>query len=91
MEGDGDTDLLFHFKTEELNLKENSAEATLTGDTTDKKDIKGTDEANIVPRTSNTASPALPTRAAPHNPHYYTTDGIRRRGSRPPLRPPITG
>jgi hypothetical protein len=30
VDGDGDKDMLFHFKTEELNLNENSTEATLT-------------------------------------------------------------
>ena len=50
VDGDGDVDLLFHFKTQELNLDENSTEATLTGDTTDGKHIKGTDTVNIVPK-----------------------------------------
>ena len=50
VDGDGDVDMLFHFKTEELDLGENSAEATLTGDTTDGKHIKGTDAVNIVPK-----------------------------------------
>jgi hypothetical protein len=31
VDGDGDTDLLFHFKTQELELDENSVEAFLTG------------------------------------------------------------
>jgi hypothetical protein len=50
VDGDGDLDLLFHFKTQELDLDENSTEATLTGDTTDGKHIQGTDSVNIVPR-----------------------------------------
>jgi hypothetical protein len=49
VDGDGDIDLLFHFKTQELNLDENSTEATLTSDTTDGKHIEGTDAVNIVP------------------------------------------
>ena len=49
VDGDGDTDLLLHFKTEDLNLNENSTEATLTGDTTDGKHIRGTDTVNIMP------------------------------------------
>jgi len=48
VDGDGDMDLLFHFKTQELALDEDSTEATLTGDTTDGKHIRGTDTVNIV-------------------------------------------
>jgi len=50
VDGDGDKDLLFHFKTQELNLDENSTEAILTGDTTDGRHIQGTDAVNIVPK-----------------------------------------
>jgi hypothetical protein len=50
VDGDGDIDLLFHFKTQELNLGEGSTDATLTGDTTDGKHIQGTDAVNIVPK-----------------------------------------
>jgi len=50
VDGDGDIDLLFHFRTPELNLDENSTEATLAGDTTDGKPIQGTDTVNIVPK-----------------------------------------
>jgi hypothetical protein len=45
---DGDMDLLFHFKTRELNLDENSTEATLTGETFDGVPIRGTDAVRIV-------------------------------------------
>ena len=47
---DGDLDLLFHFKTQELNLDKDSTEATLTGITYDGQVIEGTDTANIVPK-----------------------------------------
>ena len=50
VDGDGDLDLLFHFKTQELDLDENSTEATLTGDTADGNPIQGTDTVNIVPK-----------------------------------------
>ena len=50
VDGDGDGDLLFHFRTQELNLDENSTEAVLIGDTTDGLHIKGTDGVNIVPK-----------------------------------------
>jgi hypothetical protein len=50
VDGDGDIDMLFHFMTQELNSDENSTEATLTGDTTDGKHIKGSDSVNIVPK-----------------------------------------
>jgi hypothetical protein len=47
---DGDLDLIFHFKTQELDLDENSTEATLTGETFDGIPIEGTDTVNIVPK-----------------------------------------
>jgi len=49
VDGDGDMDLLFHFKTQELNLTEDSTEATLTGETFDEAQIQGMDTVNIVP------------------------------------------
>jgi hypothetical protein len=49
VDGDGDMDLLFHFKTQELvDLDENSTEATLTGYTQDGEFIWGMDTVNIV-------------------------------------------
>jgi len=47
---DGDMDMLFHFRTQDLNLKPTSTEATLTGSTTAGGPIKGTDTVNIVPK-----------------------------------------
>jgi len=49
VDADGDLDMLFHFKMQELNLDETSSEATLTGTTDDGISIKGTDSVNIVP------------------------------------------
>jgi hypothetical protein len=49
VDDDGDLDMVFHFKTQELNLDENSTEAELTGLTTDGDDISGTDDVRIVP------------------------------------------
>ena len=49
VDGDGDLDMLFHFKTQELNLDKDSTDATLTGKTNDNVSIKGTDTVNIVP------------------------------------------
>jgi len=49
VDGDGDLDLLFHFRTQELDLTESSTEATLTGQTLDDDDITGTDSVRIVP------------------------------------------
>ncbi len=46
---DGDLDLIFHFKTQELNIDEYSTEATLIGETFDGILIQGTDTVNIVP------------------------------------------
>lgn len=50
VDGDGYMDLLFHFKTQELNLDQDSTEATLTGITYDGRIIAGTDTVNIVPK-----------------------------------------
>lgn len=52
VDDDGDEDILFHFKTQELNLDENSTEAELTGQTNDGVDISGIDEVRIVPSKS---------------------------------------
>ncbi len=46
---DGDIDLVLHFKTQELDLTEDSSEATLTGETFDFQLIQGTDSVRIVP------------------------------------------
>jgi hypothetical protein len=50
VDGDGDMDMLFHFKTQELNLVSGSTEATLTGYTTWGNPITGTDSVKIVPK-----------------------------------------
>jgi len=50
VDGDGDLDLLFHFKTQYLELDENSTKATLTSTTYDGQPIQGTDKVNIVPK-----------------------------------------
>lgn len=54
VDGDGDKDMLFHFKTEDLAtvLTENSTEATLVGETTEGVSIQGTDKVQIVPSKS---------------------------------------
>ena len=46
---DGDKDLVFHFKTQELDLVKGDTEATLTGMTTGGTPISGTDSVRIVP------------------------------------------
>lgn len=48
--GDGYDDLLLHFKTQELNLDENSTEAILTGYDYNGEFIWGVDSVNIVPK-----------------------------------------
>lgn len=50
VDSDGDMDLLFHFKTQELELDKDSTEATLTGETYGGNPIEGTDTVNIVPK-----------------------------------------
>jgi len=47
---DGDMDMLFFFKTQELGLTAASTEATLTGATFGGQPIVGTDTVNIVPK-----------------------------------------
>jgi len=49
VDNDGDEDMLFHFRTQELNLDETSTKATLTGETKDGQKISGTDKVRIVP------------------------------------------
>lgn len=46
---DGDTDLVFHFKTQDLELDQSSTNAVLAGSTFDGQEIEGTDSVNIVP------------------------------------------
>jgi hypothetical protein len=48
VDGDGDMDLLFHFKNQELGLDENSTEAYLTGYTKGGEFIWGVDSVNII-------------------------------------------
>lgn len=49
IDGDGDVDIVFHFKTQELNLDINSIEASITGQTIDPiYSIFGADTVNIV-------------------------------------------
>ncbi len=50
VDDDGDEDMLFFFRTQDLDLDENSTEAALTGKTTDGKEIQETDDVRIVPR-----------------------------------------
>ena len=50
VDGDGDLDMLFRFKTQDLNLTENSTEAFLDGMTYDGLLIWGRDTVNIVPK-----------------------------------------
>jgi len=49
VDNDGDDDMLFHFKTQDLNLQEDSTDATLTG-TADGNEISATDTVCIVPQ-----------------------------------------
>ena len=50
VDGDGDMDMLFHFKVQDLSLTEDSTEATLTGATNIGQPIQDTDTVNIVPK-----------------------------------------
>ncbi len=51
VDGDGDEDKVFHFKTQELvELDEDSTEASLIGVTDDGLPFEGTDTVNMVPK-----------------------------------------
>ena len=50
VDGDGGTDMVFHFETQELNLDEKSTEATLIGLTYGGMPFHGTDTVKIVPK-----------------------------------------
>jgi hypothetical protein len=52
VDSDGDLDMLFHFKTQDLDLTQDSAEAILTGETNIGQSIEGTDTVRIVTRRS---------------------------------------
>jgi YVTN family beta-propeller protein len=47
---DGDVDMILHFKTQELNLNQNSTEASLVCEIYGGTQIKGTDSVSIVPK-----------------------------------------
>lgn len=49
VDADGDKDMLFHFRTEQLNLDQNSTQAILTGETTEGVAFQATDAVRIVP------------------------------------------
>ena len=49
VDNDGDTDMILHFRTQETGIGEGDTEATLTGQTLDDKNFKGTDSVRIVP------------------------------------------
>ena len=49
VDDDGDTDMILQFKTQETGIGESDTEATLTGQTLDGKNFKGTDSVRIVP------------------------------------------
>jgi len=53
VDDDGDMDMLFHFRTQELNLTQVSTDATLTGELSFGTPIEGTDTVRIVPRGKN--------------------------------------
>jgi hypothetical protein len=52
VDGDGLTDLVLHFKTQEIGLNDASTEAALTGTLNDGTDIQGADSVRIVPGSS---------------------------------------
>ncbi len=55
VDGDGDTDLVVHFRLGETNLTCDSTEGTLTGETFDGRVIEGTDSVRMVGRWSRSS------------------------------------
>ncbi|WP_445475803.1 hypothetical protein ACT9XH_03445 [Methanococcoides methylutens] len=51
VDGDGDLDLVVHFKVKDTGLAPGDTEATLTGETFDGISIEGTDSVRTVPPT----------------------------------------
>lgn len=49
VDDDGDDDMMFHFRTQELDLDQDSTEATLTAQINNGTMVSGTDEVRIVP------------------------------------------
>jgi hypothetical protein len=49
VDGDGDDDIIFHFRTQDLALDQDSTEATLTAQLWNQEEVSGTDEVRIVP------------------------------------------
>lgn len=49
VDGDGDLDLIMHFRTQEADIADDAAEACLTGETFDGQPIQGCDVIRIVP------------------------------------------
>lgn len=53
VDDDGDDDLMFHFRTQELDLDQYSTEATLKAELLNKESVSWTDEVRIVPSKKN--------------------------------------
>jgi len=49
VDGDGDCDMIFHFRTQETGIQPGDTEATLTGETTGGMDIVASDSVRTVP------------------------------------------
>jgi hypothetical protein len=49
VDGDGDIDMILHFRTQDTGISAGDTEATLTGETTDGREIVGTDSVRTVP------------------------------------------
>jgi len=64
VDGDGDLDMVLHFKTQETGIKVGDTEACLTGKTVDGNDIKGCDAVVTVPSKGKPA-PAKQNRLGP--------------------------
>ena len=49
VDGDGDMDMILHFTTQDTGIKAGDTEAMLTGETTEGREILGTDSVRTVP------------------------------------------
>ncbi len=59
VDGDGDLDMVLHFKTQDTGIKAGDTEACLTGETVDGQAIEGCDAIMTVPKGKGKPAPAL--------------------------------
>jgi hypothetical protein len=73
VDGDGDMDLLFHFRYSETGIQCGDTEVTLTGETYDGQAVTGTDEIRTVPTNDEPTSTEMVTAVFPNPFNPQTT------------------